>query len=95
MFVWSACRSVHAHSRNDHFLALHKCLTNDESFVTFIVKSIGIVCPTESFIELPVFVLGFKLFAFYRIRVEKCYVALDPYSVFPSVLDMWEAGRST
>jgi len=64
-------------------------------FVTFIVKLIGIVCPTESFfIELPVYVLDSKIFAFYRVQMEKYFVALDPYNVCPGVLDM-EAGRST
>jgi len=65
-------------------------------YVTFIVKSVRIVCPTESlFNELPIFVLDSKHFAFYRVRVEKYFVAMDPYSVFPGALDMREAGRST
>jgi hypothetical protein len=63
--------------------------------VTFIVKSLRIVCPTESFIELWVFVLDSKIFTFYRVQMEKYFVALDPYSLFPGVLDMWEAGRPT
>jgi len=61
-------------------------------FVTFTVKSIGIVCPTESlFIELPVYVLDSKIYAFYGVQMEKYFVALDSYNVCPGVLDM-EAG---
>jgi len=58
-------------------------------FVTSIVKSIGIVCPTESlFIKLPVYILDSKIYAFYRVQMEKYFVALDPYNVCPGVLDM-------
>jgi hypothetical protein len=91
MFVWLACRSLHAHSRNDGFHALHRCLSN-EVFETFIVKLIGIVCPTESYIGLPVYVLDSKLFAVYGVQIQILWLWM--HSVFPGVLGMWEAGRS-
>jgi hypothetical protein len=59
-------------------------------FVTFIVKLIRSVCPTESVIELLVYVLGSKVIAYYTVRMEKYFVTLDPYSQCSGVQEMWE-----
>jgi hypothetical protein len=41
-----------------------------EVFDTFIVKLIGIVCLTKSYIGLPVYVLDTKLFAVYGVQIQ-------------------------
>jgi hypothetical protein len=51
-------------------------------FITFIVKLIRIVCPTELlFIEIVVYVLDTKDIAFYRVGMETYFASLDHYSV--------------
>jgi hypothetical protein len=88
MFVWLACRSLRAHSRNDSLHALHKFLSN-EVFDTFIVKLIDIVCPTESYIGLPVYVLVSKLFAAYGVQIQILWLWM--HTVFFPVY--WTCGK--